>query len=453
MDLPKISVGRDALSNVDEALTKEWLVTNGLGGYASSTVLGINTRKYHGLLVAALNPPINRWMLLTKLDEELTIANKTYPLATNQYQNVTCPEGYRFLSSFVLDPLPKFTYNVQDITVQKTVFMPYLKNATITLYEINNSSQDDIKFSVSPLVNSRHIYDTTDKNSLQWQFTKSCYMDGVVVAPSDSLSSLILSAGNTGSFVDQSWWVKNVFFKVDASRGETCTDDYYRPGFFGFSVYPQETKKFFVLATAGKNEQESARLFSGFGRTVKDIESYLLEELERRQDLLNQFQNRNNAVNMENWLRWLVWAADSFIVQRASTQSKSVIAGYTWFDDWGRDALISLPGLTLVTGRFEDAKQILLTFERNCSNGIVPNRFSDKAGDIPLYNTVDATLWFFNAVLGYLKYTGDFAFVEEKLWKTLTEIVDHHVKGTIFGIHMDKDGLISHGPQLTWMDA
>ena len=453
LDLPKINVGREVLSNVDEALNKEWLITNGLGGYASSTVLGINTRKYHGLLVAALNPPINRWMLLTKLDEELNIANTTYPLATNQYQYVTYPNGYQFLSSFTLDPLPKFTYDLQDVEVQKTVFMPYLKNATIVLYEVNNGSQEGVIFNVSPLVNSRHIYDTTKKDNLQWQFTKSCYMDGIVVSPSDSLSSLILSAGNTGSFVDQSWWVKNVYFKVDASRGETCTDDYYRPGYFEFSVYPKETKKFFVIAAAGKTEKESSRLFSGFGRTVKDVESRMFEEYERRQVLLNKFQNRNSGLTMENWLKWLVWAADSFVVQRDSTQNKSVIAGYTWFDDWGRDALISLSGLTLVTGRFEDAKQILLTFDRNCSDGIVPNRFSDKAGDIPLYNTVDATLWFFNAVLGYLKYTGDFEFVKENLWKTLTEIVDHHIKGTIFGIHMDKDGLISHGPQLTWMDA
>jgi predicted glycogen debranching enzyme len=140
-------------------------------------------------------------------------------------------------------------------------------------------------------------------------------------------------------------------------------------------------------------------------------------------------------------------------VSRASTEKKSVIAGYHWFDDWGRDALISLPGLTLVTGKFEDAQEILLTFERYCHKGVIPNRFSDKAGDIPLYNTVDATFWFFNAVLQYLKYTDDYSFVQEKLWKTLNHIMEHHVQGTIFGIHMEEDGLISHGPQLTWMDA
>ena len=186
---------------------------------------------------------------------------------------------------------------------------------------------------------------------------------------------------------------------------------------------------------------------------MDDVDLLYRQELERREDLLRVFRKRHPDLEMEEWLKWLIQAADSFIVKRASTEKKSVIAGYHWFDDWGRDSLISLPGLTLVTGKFEDAREILLTFERYCQKGIVPNRFSDQAEDVPIYNTVDATLWFFNAVLQYLKYTGDFEFVRENLWETLNEIVEHHIKGTIFGIHMEEDGLIAHGPQLTWMDA
>jgi predicted glycogen debranching enzyme len=156
---------------------------------------------------------------------------------------------------------------------------------------------------------------------------------------------------------------------------------------------------------------------------------------------------------MEEWLKWLVLAADSFIVDRESTKMKSVIAGYHWFEDWGRDSLISLPGLTLITGRFEDAKEILLTFKHYCHKGVIPNRFPDHAGDKPEYNTVDATLWYFNAVLQFLKYTGDFEFVRQELWSTLESIIDHHVKGTLYNIHVDEDSLVMHGPQLTWMDV
>jgi len=256
-----------------------------------------------------------------------------------------------------------------------------------------------------------------------------------------------------GSFVEESWWVEKIFFRVDASRSESSTDDQFRPGFFKFSVGSKEKKRFHVLAVAGREWEEAQSLFSSFGKRTEDIELLYLEELKRRKGLLEQFRERYGDSKMEGWLKWLIQAADSFIVSRASTEKKSVIAGYHWFDDWGRDALISLPGLTLVTGRFRDAQEILLTFEQYCHKGVIPNRFSDKAGDIPLYNTVDATLWFFNAVLQYLKYTGDSNFVQEKLWKTLNQIMEHHVQGTIFGIRMEEDGLIAHGPQLTWMDA
>jgi predicted glycogen debranching enzyme len=453
LDLPKISLGRDVISDFDEALGREWLVTNGLGGYASSTVLGINTRKYHGLLVAALNPPINRWVLLTKLDEELKIGTETYALGANEFHDVVYPEGHRFLSNFVLSPLPTYEYTAEGVKVQKTVFMPYLRNATAVIYEVSNSLDEKVSFRVSPLVNSRHIYNTTDKDTLSWSFVQKRYGDGVLIETSDSLSSLILSSGDTGSFVEEKWWVEKVFFRVDASRSEKSTDDYFRPGFFKFSVGPKEKKRFYVLAVAGKDEKEARSLFSSFGKGMETIEKLYREELKRRKGLLEQFRKRHADSKMDDWMKWLIQAADSFIVSRASTKKKSVIAGYHWFDDWGRDALISLPGLTLVTGKFKDAQEILLTFERYCDKGVIPNRFSDKAGDIPLYNTVDATLWFFNAVLQYLKYTGDYTFVQEKLWKTLNQIVEHHVKGTIFGIHMEEDGLIAHGPQLTWMDA
>jgi predicted glycogen debranching enzyme len=453
VDLPKLALGRDLLSNVNRALGREWLVTNGLGGYSSSTVLGINTRKYHGLLVAALNPPINRWILLTKLDEELKIGTQTFALGANEFHDVMYPEGYRYLSSFVLNPFPTSTYEVECVTLQKTVFMPYMKNATAVIYNVSNPLEERLSIHVSPLVNSRHIYSMTDKNALQWSFLQKRLGDAVLLETSDSISSLILAPSQDSSFVEESWWIEKLFFRSDAARMESSVDDQFRPGFFSFSVEPKETKRFHVLAAAGRTDGKAKSLFSSFGKTTEDIEQLLREELERRKALVAQFKERYVASEIDDWMKWLIQAVDSFIVYRASTRRKSVIAGYHWFDDWGRDSLISLPGLTLVTGRFGDAQEILRTFERYCDKGVIPNRFSDKAGDIPLYNTVDATLWFFNAVLQYLKYTGDYRFVQEKLWTTMKEIIEYHLQGTIFGIHMDDDGLISHGPQLTWMDA
>jgi len=199
VDLPKLTLGRNVLSDVNEALGREWLVTNGLGGYASSTVLGINTRKYHGLLVAALNPPINRWVLLTKLDEELKIGTETYALGANEFHDVMHPEGHRFLSSFVLGPLPTFKYSVEDVGIQKTVFMPYMKNATAVIYEVSNPLEEKVSVRVSPLVNSRHIYSMTDKDALLWSFIQKRLGEAAVIETSDSLSSLILSSGNDGS--------------------------------------------------------------------------------------------------------------------------------------------------------------------------------------------------------------------------------------------------------------
>lgn len=453
MDLPQINVKDTSLSNIESALSKEWIITNGLGGYASSTVLGLNTRKYHGLLVAAFNPPINRWVLLTKLDEEIIIGKENYLLGTNEFRDVIFPEGYKFLTEFSISPLPIFRYLVDGLSLKKTIFMPYMQNSTVAIYEAENFSENKAIIKISPLINSRHIYDVTDNASLSWTFVQKRFKDGIIIAPSNSFSSLILSSGQNGNYTEERWWIENLYFRVDASRGESSTDDYFRPGFFNFLIDPKEKKKFFIIASAGKNHQEAKNLFLGLNRNLTNIDLLHREELKRRINLIKQFQKNNIDLEIDNWLKWIIQAADSFIVHRASTGKKSVIAGYNWFDDWGRDALISLPGLTLVTGKFEEAKEILLTFGYYCNKGIIPNRFSDKGGDFPLYNTVDATLWYFNAILQYLKYTGDFNFIRNKLWNTLNKIIDYHINGTIFGIHMDNDGLIAHGPQLTWMDA
>ncbi len=194
-------LGRTVLSDINEALRREWLVTNGLGGYASSTVLGINTRKYHGLLVAALNPPVNRWVLLTKLDEEIKIGSTNYALGANEFRDVMHPEGHRFLSNFVLNPFPTYNYAVEGVRLQKTVFMPHGRNATVVFYEVSNPLEEKLSIRVSPLLNSRHIYHITTKDRLPWRFVQKRYGKGVIIQPSVPLSALILSSGNDASFV------------------------------------------------------------------------------------------------------------------------------------------------------------------------------------------------------------------------------------------------------------
>ena len=452
-DLPKMSFGSDILSDFDKAIRMEWLVTNGLGGYASSTALGVNTRKYHGLLIAAFNPPVDRRVLLTKLDEEIRIENKTYPIGSNEFKHGISPEGYRFLVDFSLNPLPTYRYVVHGVQLEKTIFMPHGKNATIVIYEVFNPHENSVSIRISPLVNSRHFHDVTNKGNLAWNFLQKPFKQGTTIQPSVPLSTLIISSNSGKFFAEEGKWIEETYFRVDASRGESCLDDCFQPGWFELYVAPKERNNFYVLAAAGKSENEAQSLFSSIQEGHAGIDALYSQELERRKSLLTRFQERYVDLEIEDWLKWFILATDSFLVNRNSTKKRSVIAGYPWFEDWGRDSLISLPGLTLITGRFEDAREILLTFKHYCHNGVIPNRFPDKIGDTPIYNTVDATLWFFNAVLQYLKYTGDFNFVQEELWNTLQSIIENHVQGTIYGIHMEDDGLIAHGPQLTWMDA
>jgi len=453
ISLPKICIDSNVLSDVNEALKKEWLITNGLGGYTSSTVLGINTRKYHGLLIASFNPPTDRRVLLTQLNEEVQVNNKTYRLGARELESGVEPsEANRFLRGFMLEPFPTYEYVAEEVQVTKTIFMPHGKNVAITSYKVSNNSSSKVFIRVLPLVNSRHFHSVTNKDEINWSFLQKPSANNVTIQPSIPLSTLILHSSHGVYTPSPSEWVKT-YFRVEASRGESCYDDNYQPGFFLFEVAPNETREFSIIAVAGKNENEARAVLSSLRGNLEDIHALYKEEINRRQNLLQKFQRQHTDVSMEEWLKWLVLATDSFIVNRESTKMKSVIAGYHWFEDWGRDSLISLPGLTLVTGRFEDAKEILLTFKHYCRKGLIPNRFPDHAGDKPEYNTVDATLWYFNAVLQFLKYTGDFGFVRQELWGTLKSIINYHVEGTLHNIHVDEDGLIMHGPQLTWMDV
>lgn len=205
------------------------------------------------------------------------------------------------------------------------------------------------------------------------------------------------------------------------------------------------------MATANRSSQEARVIIDAFGNTFENVQDSLKRELQLQENLLTTFYSSHSQVPVSDWLNWILLAADSFIVKSISGKP-AVIAGYQWFEPWGRDTFISLPGLLLVTGRFQTAKNILSNYVQYCKDGLIPNFISDRSGE-PAYNTVDATLWYINAVFQYLKYTGNFKFVKEELWEKLKAIIACHEKGTLFNIHVDTDGLLMHGPRLTWMDA
>ena len=451
MNLPPISLDRETLSCFEDAIQKEWLVTNGLGGYASSTVLGINTRKYHGLLVAALHPPKDRRVFLTKLDEDVIVENNVYRLGTNEFRDGFFPRGYNLLREFSVSPFPKYVYALPDVEVQKTIFTPYGKNAVIALYSVFNSSSFDVKVHVFPIVNGRHFHSVTDRSKSPVEFVQK--QDGAKVEVSLKPPQPVLIMNATeGHYFASGKWVERMYLREEAHRGESCLDDCYQPGYFEASVKAGENRDFAIAAVAGENEDGTREVLAQLPSTTADVKALYEEEMSRCENLLLGFYGTHRTLQSNSWLDWLVSATDTFMVQSGTADEKAVIAGYHWFEAWGRDTFISLPGLVLVTGRCEYARRIFLSFKKYCKQGLMPNFLPDRT-EQPVYNTVDATLWFVNAVLQYLKYTGDFKFVREQLWETLKSIVENHVKGTAFGIHVDQDGLLSHGPQLTWMDA
>src|SRR2546426_3183748 len=428
-----IRFGQDVCGNLEAALRREWLETNGLGGFASSTINGINTRRYHGLLVAATKPPVGRFVLLSKLEETLLVGGRSFDLAANRYPGVVHPQGFRYLKQFRLDPFPVFTFEVEGLEIEKTVFMVQGENTTVIQYEIKNraaSLPDKIALEIRPLIAFRDYHSTTHENgSLN---SKVEALPGVAsVTPYAGLPTLYL-AHDANQLVEGGGWYRNFEYDAERERGLDFVEDLFNPLVLHFRL--SSGRKATVIAST---EQRAAANASQYRQT---------ETSRRRANVMR-------SPREDEFVKTLTAAADQFIVARG--EQKTVIAGYHWFSDWGRDTMIALPGLTLPTKRYDVARSILRTFARHVDRGMLPNRFPD-AGETPEYNTVDATLWFFEAVRAYLAYTGDLDFVGEDLYKVLTEIVSWHVRGTRFGIKVDPGGLLSSGEsgvQLTWMDA
>jgi len=450
MSLPAITFSKDSLHRFRDVITKEWILTNGLGGYASQTVPGLNTRKYHGLLVAALQPPGERTVCLSKLDEDVIVADDTHRLGSNEFHNAIYPDGYKLIEYFSLTPFPTYKYAAGNVEVTKTIFMPNKKNAVAVIYNLQNFNSRDIKIKLYPLLTCRHYHNVVDRHKTPMNFTQENTSKEVAVSFPHPRATVVCRISE-GTFNARTNWVDRLTYREENSRGEANVDDCFQPGFFEVQV-PSESKKMFAVSCAAASEAKVAKQILGdVGGSYDQITQSFTNQRLRQESLVADFYKSHPTVPMSDWLNWVLLAADSFIVQNGAG-GKAIIAGYHWFEPWGRDTFISLPGLLLTTGRFDDAKHILQSFMEYLNGGLIPNYIADKTG-VPAYHTVDGTLWYVDAVLQYVKYTGDYTFVKDELWSKLQLIVKSHQNGTLFDIKLDDDGLLSHGPRLTWMDA
>ena len=429
-----IKFGKEICGDLDAALRREWLETNGLGGFASSTIMGLNSRRYHGLLVAATKPPVGRLVLLSKLEETLFIEGQPFDLSANLYPGVVHPQGFRYLKQFRLDPFPVFTYEIEGIEIEKTLFMIQGENSTVVQYELTKNNHPErpknLWLELRPLIAFRDYHSTTHENSA----LNPALQEGsglTAVTPYAGLPTLYL-AHNAAELKKTSDWYRNFEYEAERERGLDFTEDLFNPCVLRFDL---------------RSRRQASVIASTERRDVANVVEYRLAEITRRRNTV-----RSSPLEDE-FASSLAAAADQYIVARGD--QKTVIAGYHWFSDWGRDTMIALPGLTLPTGKHDVARSILRTFAQNADQGMLPNRFPD-AGETPEYNTVDATLWFFEAARAYLAYTGELEFVRDELYPVFSDIIKWHVLGTRYGIKMDASGLLSSGQQgvqLTWMDA
>jgi predicted glycogen debranching enzyme len=417
--------------NLDSALRREWLETNGIGGFASSTINGCNTRRYHGLLVAATKPPVGRFVLLSKLEETLVVNGCAYEFSTNRYPGVVHPQGFQFLTHFRLDSFPIFTFSVDGFEIEKRLFMVQGQNTTIIKYQlINAPSTAHVKLEVRPLIAFRDYHSITHENGAI-NGSVDTERELIRVSAYGGLPSLYL-ANDAVEIEGTGHWYRNFEYDAERERGLDFQEDLFNPCVLRFDLDQRPTAT--LIASTERQNVDAA-------------EQHEQDEIARRRQIAELASVKHDFITS------LTTAADHYIVSRGD--QNSVIAGYHWFSDWGRDTMIALPGLTLPTGRFEIARSILRTFAQHVDQGMLPNRFPD-AGETPEYNTVDATLWFFEAIRAYHAYTGDSEFVLQELYPVLTDIVNWHVRGTRYGIKQDAAGLLNSGEpgvQLTWMDA
>jgi predicted glycogen debranching enzyme len=450
--------------DIDNLLTKEWLLTNGRGGYTSSTIVGCNTRAYHGLLIGSLIPPTRRIMALSNCLEMIISREKIFNLSTFEFPDKFAPAGFGFLRTFRRDIGAHFDYELEGVGLTKSVYLVRDTDMVAIVYNFNRIGEP-VEFVSRPFIGLRN-YHALQKSyaTLCSRWLGSAERGLLIHHETPNGGDLLLRCPSANFEKDPQWWF-NFTYRHDRERGQACTEDLWTPGFFKCRVIKPARIVLWASLRPSKTGNKPP--------PPMDIEKVCEDLLKHQKNIKNHVQNLKggfqipalNSTSKNKKLRigelkyfdMLCFAAEQFITKRqTSNKTKStILAGYPWFADWGRDAFISLPGLLLVTGWFEQAKSVLTTFAAAADKGMIPNCF-DEYDNSAHFNSVDASLWFINAAFQYLQATDDSKTFIKELIPTIRWIIDSYSKGTKFGIHADTDGLIAAGDeqtQLTWMDA
>lgn len=430
-----------------EGIKREWAVTNGIGGYAGSSMIGAHSRTHQGYLIASLHAPIERYLVFSKINETATVGTSTVSFETSQHcasGKTVYTEGQKFLTSFIYDGSVHYTYETDNFSFEKHITLKRNANVCAVAYELT-AGDSDCTFTLTPLFNYREHSESSTPDTLKFEtFTKDRTF---YLVPEKNKDIAIRFQTSEGTFSER----KTVYdvdmqLQIEVDLETDGLDCHYCPVDLSIEVPANTTKKVSILCSIGDVNERPA--------PVSDTEAFsILEENARcHAELFEKAGYRDSFANQ------LVLASDQFLTYRESTKMMTVLAGLPWFTDWGRDTMIAFTGLTLCTKRFKEAEEILLTFARYIRHGIVPNMFPDDNMP-PLYNTVDASLWYFYAVYQYLHYNPAAeaeAFVKEQIFPHLKEIISAYEKGTDFSIYMEDDGLIHAGSgldQITWMDV
>ena len=434
--------------NLEEGLKREWIITNGLGGYASSTILGINTRKYHGLLIAPITPPARRYLILSKVDESIKIGEKEYPFFSN-IGKTYISKGFEYQTSFEKEILPKFTYEIEDVKIEKTICMEHGKN-TVGIYYKRKNRKKDSKLTLAPIVNFRDFHSMNTNHNFNIRQIANNKKVRIVI--DDFIQTPIYIHASEGKYIEHNNdTFFNMFYLEEEKRGFYPEENHTVPGRYEINIKAGEEKEISFVCSFEENIEEI---------NVKKLiekEEKRIEKMLKDTKIIENEKDKNNKEKIE-LLRSLIIATDSFIVYRPSFRLHTIIAGYHWFLDWGRDTLISFEGLLLKQKRYDIAKEVLKTMVRDIKYGLVPNGYSGF-DNRPLYNSVDASLLLFEQVQKYLEYTKDEQFIRDEIYPKLVEIIENYIEGIDVdnnNIYLDSDYLLVSGTettQNTWMDA
>ena len=430
-----------------EGIKREWAVTNGIGGYAGSSMIGAHSRTHQGYLIASLHAPIERYLVFSKINETATVGTSTVSFETSQHcasGKTVYTEGQKFLTSFIYDGSVHYTYETDNFSFEKHITLKRNANVCAVAYELT-AGDSDCTFTLTPLFNYREHSESSTPDTLKFEtFTEDRTF---YLVPEKNKDIAIRFQTSEGTFSErETVYDIDMQLQIEVDLETDGLDCHYCPVDLSIAVPANTTKKVSILCSIGDVNERPA--------PVSGTEAFsILEENARcHAELFEKAGYRDSFANQ------LVLASDQFLTYRESTKMMTVLAGLPWFTDWGRDTMIAFTGLTLCTKRFKEAEEILLTFARYIRHGIVPNMFPDDNMP-PLYNTVDASLWYFYAVYQYLHYNPAAeaeAFVKEQIFPHLKEIISAYEKGTDFSIYMEDDGLIHAGSgldQITWMDV